>query len=65
VLLHCPLEEQEHCVGVAALTGRGLCSELIDGMSIRELRAYLSSKGVSTTGFLEKTEFVSAAKATL
>ncbi len=40
-------------------------AEQIDGMSVRELRGYLSSKGVSTTGFLEKAEFISAAKTTL
>jgi len=40
-------------------------SEQIDGMSIRELMAYLGSKGIPTTGFLEKTEFISAAKGTI
>ena len=34
-------------------------------MSVRELKAYLGSKNISTSGYLEKNEFVSAAKATL
>jgi hypothetical protein len=34
-------------------------------MSIRELKTYLGSKNISIMGFLEKGEFVSAAKSTL
>lgn len=41
------------------------CSEEIDGMSVKELRAFLGGQGVSTTGFLEKSEFVAAAKQVL
>ncbi len=34
-------------------------------MSVKELRAFLGGRGVSTTGFLEKGEFVAAAKQAL
>ena len=39
-----------------------VCSEEIEKMSIKELRAFLGGRGVSTIGFLEKSEFLSAAK---
>ena len=41
------------------------CSEEVDAMSVKELRAFLGSRGVSTTGFLEKSEFVAAARQAL
>lgn len=34
-------------------------------MSVKELRAFLGSRGVSTIGFLEKSEFVAAAQQAL
>lgn len=34
-------------------------------MSVKELRTFLGSRRVSTTGFLEKSEFVAAAKQAL
>ncbi len=34
-------------------------------MSVKELRAFLGSRGVSVTGFLEKSEFIAAAKRAL
>jgi predicted esterase len=37
-------------------------SEDVDAMSVKELRSFLAGRGVSTTGFLEKSEFVAAAK---
>ena len=43
----------------------GNCSTEIDGMSVKELRNYLQARGISTTGMLEKREYVEAAKATL
>jgi hypothetical protein len=39
--------------------------EDVDAMSVKELRAFLGGRGVSTTGFLEKSEFVAAAKEAL
>lgn len=34
-------------------------------MNVKDLRSYLASKHISTTGFLEKSDFVQAALKTL
>lgn len=41
------------------------CRAEIERMSVKDLRSYLASKQISTTGFLEKSDFVNAARNTL
>lgn len=34
----------------------------VEGMSVKDLKAFLAAKGVSTSGLLEKPDFVAKAK---
>ena len=39
-----------------------MSSSDVDGMSVRQLKAFLASRGVDVRGLLEKSDFVAKAK---
>lgn len=62
----CPQELQDlRAFLLRVLPEKQVTSEDVDGMSVKELRGFLGGRGVATNTFLEKSEFVAAAKAAL